>query len=292
MIMVDENYERSSSSVEDEAMPTISHNPSLISPLPSTDKTLHSPRGESTALPSPSRHSSYKPLDSIKPKTESSSPSQTKFPPLMVSIELSRLDFDHPEISPLRRRIQRTHPWLLADRKERASTSKYEPASDCELDSRTKGSDCEKKPVVKNEKEHKQKSKKRKRRNSASSTVSSHSTISSMSHTSSSVKEHHSKDPSKDNPKSKRRKHESKQQQQRSQAENLSLTNAPPTNHEREGGVKNNCNNASGSCASSSSSMQAVLQSPERHYTKSLPQREYHSYFETRDEPSEYEERY
>lgn len=257
MIIVDGHYERSSSSVEDEVVPTISANPSLLSPLSNNEVKKKDPELPSSPV--------YNDLVKFQ-KTET-----TEKIPIMVKIDLNRLDIS--SIPALQKRIEATRPWLL-DHK----IKKEERLADCEMsDSKksVKESDNEtKRPSSKAEQDHidwKHKIKKRKRRNSSSS-ISSMSTVSNMSHHSR-KKEHHSKK-EKDNPKSKRRRDDA--DASRSHADNLSLLNAPPTNHEREAGRS----------GASVAYPDAVLSN-----CHTQPSREYHSYFEPPEEPSEYEER-
>lgn len=259
MIIVDENYERSSSSVEDEAMPTISTNPTLLSPISNNEVKRKSPHP-------PSRPSSPVYNEEKKcTKTEPINDNNSERKPIPVKIDLNRLDLF--AIPALRKR-------LLQSKQEGTDKTKKENI-DCETNIKTKSmkdSDNEtKRPLpLKSEQDHsdrKHKVKKRKRRNSSSS-ISSLSTVSNLSHNSH-KKEHHVKK-DKDNPKSKRRREEA-EVVARSQTDNLNLINAPPTNHERE--------------ASKSQFSDTISNS------HTQPSREYHSYFEPPEEPSEYEER-
>lgn len=273
MIIVDENYERSSSSVEDEAMPTISTNPILLSPISNNEV-----KRKSSELPSHSSSPVYN--DPMKcTKTEIPiNDNNTEKMSLMVKIDLNRLDLF--AIPALRKHIEKTR-WLMEPKRENTDKIKKENTEkigDCgETDFKAKSvkdSDNEtKKPLPpKLEQDHserKHKLKKRKRRNSSSS-ISSHSTVSNLSH--SSHKKEHQIKKDKDNPKSKRRR-EDTEVVPRSQIDNLNLINAPPTNHERE----------------ASKTVQYAEGSLTSNHTQ--PSREYHSYFEPPEEPSEYEER-
>lgn len=272
MIIVDENYERSSSSVEDEAMPTISTNPTLLSPISNNEV-----KRKSSELPShPSSPVYSDPMKCTKTEIPINDNNFEK-KSLLVKIDLNRLNLF--TIPVLRKYIEDTRPWELEPKKESLDKTKkenIEKTGDCETDFKvksTKDSDNETKRTLplKFEQEHsdrKHKLKKRKRRNSSSS-VSSHSTVSNLSHNS--HKKEHQIKKDKDNPKSKRRREDT--EVIRSQIDNLNLINAPPTNHERE-------------ASKTVQYSEAVL--PSSH---TQPSREYHSYFEPTEEPSEYEER-
>lgn len=270
---MDENYERSSSSIEDEAMPTISTNPTLYPPV-SNNEVKRKSSELPTHLSSPVYNDPIKCTKTEIPINDNNFEKKS----LLVKIDLNRLDLF--AIAALRKHIEVTRPWALEQKNETSDKIKkenIEKTGACETDFKLKSmkdSDNETKRTLplKFEPDHsdrKHKLKKRKRRNSSSS-VSSHSTVSNMSHIS--HKKEHQIKKDKDNPKSKRRR-EDTEVVVRSQIDNLNLINAPPTNHERE-------------AIKTVQYSETVL--PSSH---TQPSREYHSYFEPPEEPSEYEER-
>ncbi|KAF5294891.1 hypothetical protein FQR65_LT10689 [Abscondita terminalis] len=289
VIIMDGDYERSSSSVEDEAMPTVS-NPTLLSPIPNHETKNVSSVTEvkiaKTELPVSSENSNL--------KYERNS--------VLVKIDLNRIDFGRlrhiPKLnkklseelrqradlsdtrqsldgnkvktenycSPLTNSEVKCSPCIDSVNKNKIDRTSLINESDSDLGIRRrawkKESDCQTKPNS---------NLKRKRLNSSSS-LSSMSTASSISHSSSRRKEHRKE---KGSHKSKRRKDEI-ETSQRSHVDSDNLTDVPPTNHERKGPrtpppvpspAERNCSNWS------------------------QPIREYHSYFERVDEPSEDEER-
>lgn len=287
-MMVDESYERSSSSVEDETMPTISSNPALLSPLSTVEK-----RSPLIAARVNSPYNMYN--ESIKTeKTDLSINTDhnhaTNEKSVMVRIDLNRLK----DIPALRRYLDpKRATWRSENVLKYNDKSRLLYENEVESNSRLmavekmKESDSETKKVNKIDQNTDRKHKKRKRRNSSSS-VSSHSTISSMSHSSSKKNKENfvNNTKTKENRKAKRRKGDGTTAaavssdliipNNRSHTDNLTLTNAPATNHEREG-----LGGGSGSRLS-----------PERTFPiRTSGHREYHSYFEAPEEPSEYEER-
>ncbi|XP_076273793.1 AF4/FMR2 family member lilliputian isoform X1 [Rhynchophorus ferrugineus] len=213
VIIVDGDSERTSSSVEDEAIPAIS-NTNLLSPIAAND-----------VKPAVEHTSKVKVSSPNAIKTENVAPARC----MPVSIDLNRFNIN--EIPKLKQHLQATKPWLLEQRGgvkgsklkgEQPSEADAEdkPPLDSSLESRRSTTDDSKRM------------KKRKRKNSGSS-VSSMSTVSSnISHASKKDKDKES-----NKHKSKRRKEEqdlSKVPQIRTQTESLTSINTPPTNHERD----------------------------------------------------------
>lgn len=203
IIMDGGDYERSSSPVEDETMPTnrTSATVPLLSPLPCDSRSA----------------ANISSVDTSRVKTEpmdSAECNSFRYPSLMVRIELNRI-VSIPPPAPKGRKLADYRP--VFDFASVASRVKKEPADTTNApDTLQKQSDCEDRRTcndsdsefprkhVKDEPLVDTKSKKRKRQNSCSS-ISSISTISSMSH--SSRKKDHSKERS--HHKSKRRKGDS-----------------------------------------------------------------------------------
>lgn len=267
VIIVDGDYERSSSSVEDEAMPTAA--PSVVEQVPIKEVA------ETSLIPTSRPVSPDEPTEpSTLIKTDISIIDNKDKSEMWVKIDLHRLNLNHIPI--LRKHIEDVKPWLIECKPD--VSKKEEKHSDCEETKAkppVKDNSESKKPLLDDPPDHKHKSKKRKRRNSSSSR-SSHSTVSSsLSHSSKKLDYHKKeKNKEKEHVKHKRRKEEN-EHVQRSHIENLNLINAPPTNHEREATripVVSNCD-------------------PSPSTSRSLSSREYHSYFDVADEPSEYEER-
>lgn len=215
VIIVDGDYERSSSSVEDETMPSIV-NPTLLSPLPSQEVV------EKCA---PTRLD-FQAVDQAE---------QFK---LMVRIDLSRLSF----IPTKRRSEEMRSRTELSDTRQRKDSETFKIKSEPEEVSDSVRTNDESDRVTASEKKqlkwdvskkedsvkekHKMKGHKRKRHHSSSSVSSLSSALTHESRRS--RKEHHK---SKDSHKSKRRKAESENQMLPVKSE---VSDAPPTNHERE----------------------------------------------------------
>lgn len=292
VIIVDGDYERSSSSVEDESMPMISSNPTLLSPIPTNDI-----KHKNTDPIEPSISS---PVHNIKPitpsKTESIINGNNEITPenVWVRIPLNRVNI--PNIPVLKKQLETTRPWLLQPKVTSKVSFKVDESSIKEdkqnnhIDSKSKilkEARNELQKEAKNEitketrtdikkaqltdefhRDRKQKSRKRKRRNSSSS-ISSHSTISNISQSSKHPR-HLSKEV--EDSKFKRRKDDS---ESRSQMENLNLTTTPPTNHERE----------------ASRAQVGRTSDPTSPISKPRSSRQYRSYFEPPDEPPDLKKR-
>ncbi|KAF5270090.1 hypothetical protein FQA39_LY08502 [Lamprigera yunnana] len=290
VIIMDGDYERSSSSVEEETMPTVS-NPTFISPLLNHENK--------TTISHPCSVTEIKPVKTELPVSENSKFERKS---VLVRIDLNLIDLSRLRHIP---KLNKRQSEELRQRAELADTRqsvevnkvktetynspittsevKHSPFIDSVNKSKTdrtsliNESDSDlgiRRPVWKKEVDQTQLLKvntlKRKRLNSCSS-LSSLSTASSISH--SSRRKEHRKE--KGNHKSKRRKDEM-ESTQRSHVDNDNLTDVPPTNHERKG-----------------PRTPPPMPSPaERNCSNWLqPIREYHSYFERVDEPSEDEER-
>lgn len=290
VILVDGYCERSSSSVEDESMPIVSSNPTLLSPLSTNETKIKSmdPVVEQVNLPI---HNS-KPI--TPSKTELSK--NVQIPEgIFVRIRLNKLNIN--AIPVLRKQIEKCRPWLLETKnllkpslraaelptkeekqsshvdskfkilkETRPDASKDNMAKDVKSDVRN---DLKKTPLTEeSHRDRKYKSKKRKRRNSSSS-ISSHSTISNLSQNGKHTK-HLTKDL--EDSKSKRKKDDC---ESRSQMENLNLTTTPPTNHEREANRAQTTRNSD----------------PISSTSKPRSMRQYRSYFEPPDEPTDLKKR-
>lgn len=299
VIIVDGDYERSSSSVEDETMPMISSNPTLLSPITTNEI-------KTTEVITPPLHNTkpVTPMKSEKVNTDKTLQS------LWIRIQLNKLNING--IPTLRKHLEATRPWLLEPKVSTKLSPKISPKLDETPAKKEKQStnstdgDCKPKETkeIKNEvpketrtdvtardvrgdiakdvkndtrktplfeeihRDRKHKSKKRKRRNSSSS-ISSHSTISNLSQNSRLAKLQTKEC---DNSKSKKVKNDT---ESRLLTENLNFTTTPPTNHERE------TNNIQSSKSSS-------LTSPS---SKPRSTRPYRSYFEPPDEPADLKKR-
>lgn len=305
VIIVDGDYERSSSSVEDESIPMISSNITLLSPITASEPKTENTEPEAILAP-PIVQQSTKP---VTPKTETAVDDNLNASPqsIWVRIQLSKLNVNC--IPALRKQFENTRPWLLEPKippklspriipKTEDYTMKDDDHHSSLIDSRSNVLKTPRGEVLKDNKsdqnkdakndhikearnevkkishpgdhhrDRKHKSKKRKRRNSSSS-ISSHSTISNLSQSSRHNK-HLPKEP--DDSKSKRRKDDS---ESRSQTENLNLTTTPPTNHEREASRTPFTKNSDHI-------------SPN---TKPRSNRQYRSYFEPPDEPPDLKKR-
>lgn len=273
VIIVDGDYERSSSSVEDETMPTTISNTSML-PISNNNET----RGSTHSL-------SYEPIKSVK--TESinsdsirSNNANNNDPSIMVRIDLSRLHFvPKPTKTNKKRSEEMRKLGEKSDTRQDFDTSipingsEIKPCDNFYETKRTSSSSViiesdsdvnNKKSKSKNNYEQSKINNKgpnkRKRQNSTSSlsslsTVSSNVSLNSRRH-------EHKKDKSH---KSKRRKED---KSQRNGEENF--VNVPPTNHDREGGPR------TPPCTTtlvnrSNNSVQVAT-------------REYHSYFERTDD--------
>lgn len=296
VIIVDGDYERSSSSVEDEAMPMISSNPILLSPI--TPNEIKTTEIVPEVIAHPLHKATTKPVTPSKTETVSTISTRQK---LWVRIQLNKLNLNC--IPALRKQIETSKPWLLEPKVLPKSSSKISSKSEGTLvakedkqSSNSTDGDCKPKTSkeikhdvpkeirsdisakdVKNDvrktpltdeihRDRKHKSKKRKRKNSSSS-ISSHSTTSNQAsrHTKHLAKEC-------EDTKSKKIKNDI---ESRFQTESLNLTTAPPTNHERE-------------TNSMQSSKHSTLTSPT---SKPRSSRQYRSYFEPPDEPADLKKR-
>lgn len=297
VIIVDGDYERSSSSVEDESMPMISSNPTLLSPIPTNEAKQKSVEPVIKPIVSPVHN--IKPITPSKTESVMTDNIDVTQNRIWVRIELTKLNIHC--IPALRKKFETSRPWLLGTKASPKVSPKLSPKIEesvikedkqsTQVDSSTKipketksevpkevrseftkevRSDVKKPPPTEEfHCDRKHKSKKRKRRNSSSS-ISSHSTISNLSQSGG----RHTKNVSKEveDSKSKRRKDDS---ESRSQTENLNLTTTPPTNHERE---------ASRTHVSKNSD-------PTSPTSKSRSSRQYRSYFEPPDEPPDLKKR-
>lgn len=290
VIIVDGDYERSSSSIEDETIPMISSNPTLLSPI-----TTNEPKSDNIeAEPKPPLiHQNIKPVTPSKTDSAISDNLDVTRQSIWVRIQLKKLNLNC--IPALRKQFE-TRPWLI----ESKTSPKFMPKTDeytikddkhsSYIDSKTNilkqtrsdeiketKSDNVKEPKNDGKKlshseeyhrDRKHKSKKRKRKNSSSS-ISSHSTISNLSQSSKHAK-HLTKDV--EDSKTKRRKDDP---ESRSQTDNLNLTTTPPTNHERE-------------------ASRLQLTKISEHISppaKPRSNRQYRSYFEPPDEPPDLKKR-
>ncbi|KAK4887756.1 hypothetical protein RN001_004027 [Aquatica leii] len=286
VIIMDGDYERSSSSVEDEAMPTVS-NPTLLSPISNHDvKTVTEAKPIKTELPVSSENSN------LKFERNNS---------VLVRIDLNRIDLSRLRHIPKLNKRQSEEVRQRADLSDTRQTDVNKVKTENYSSPLTTNSEVKCSPYIdsvnksktdrislinesdsdlgirrpwKKESDSQSQSKsnslKRKRLNSCSS-LSSISTASSISH--SSRRKEHRKE--KGSHKSKRRK-EDIESAQRSHVDSDNLTDVPPTNHERKG-----------------PRTPPPMPSPAERNCSNYPQpiREYHSYFERMDEPSEDEER-
>ncbi|XP_066257189.1 AF4/FMR2 family member lilli isoform X2 [Euwallacea similis] len=260
VIIVDGDYERTSSSVEDEAMPTIS-NPSLLSPIDQKRPRAESPSAKASKSSSinqktedVNRSSNSSRMAVLEVKEERVPPIHPAGVSLIVRIDISRLDLG--EIPGLRKHFERTRQWQHEDAKPKTEPIEKR-VSDCEVGSR-RGKERDSSGDSRNFDANgpKPKAKKRKRRNSNNSESSMMSTLSHSSATKGERnKEGHNQG------KIKRRKGEAtpsdEYQRPPSQTETLNSIHTPPTNHERDAGAP----------------------------------REYYSYFENLDQPEQNEER-
>lgn len=300
VIIADGDYERSSSSVEDDTIPIISSNPTLLSPITTCESKSENiePQAELT----PTVRQTIKPITPSKTDSTISDNIEGTLKSIWVRIQLSKLNIN--SIPALRKQVEATRPWLL----EPTTSPKFTPKTDeyniknedkhtnyndskSNIVKRARGEDHKetksdnikeiKNDVIKEprndgkksshpeeyHRDRKNKSKKRKRKNSSSS-ISSHSTISNLSQ--SSIAKHTNKDL--EDSKTKRRKDDP---ELRPQTENLNLTTTPPTNHERE------------ACRIPSTKSSDHI-SPN---TKPRSNRQYRSYFEPPDEPPDLKKR-
>nr|CAH7738119.1 unnamed protein product [Callosobruchus chinensis] len=292
VIIVDGNYERSSSSVEDEAVPTVV--PMPLSPL--------DPPKKKSLSPSPrSPHEVVLDMEDLKDvkeiKTEEDEESKEQIHNrlgIWVRIQLDRLDFSL--IPELRRRLEGKVKDENFECCDDNSSPKPKPSDSPPHQSHVSPSkpveDPSPAPLEAPRKQHK--SKKRKRRESGSSASSMSTVASSTSKKEGKeVKEEKARSgkKEKDNPKSKRRKETKdageaaegkigKAEETPEQRQIDRLTDAPATNHEREAsspGVSGLNGRISGQA--------------DPHPARPHSSREYHSYFEAAEAPSEYEER-
>lgn len=303
VIIVDGDYERSSSSVEDESIPMIT-NPTLLSPITTNEVKNKSAELVTNTVTMPV-HPNIKPVTPSKTEPPTTETLNTVMQSLWVRIQLNRLNLNC--IPALKKKIEVTRPWLLETKVTPKLSPKISAKPEETVKKEDKPSNVDCKPKIpkeiktevlketksevakelrgelvketKNElkktpltdelhRDRKHKSKKRKRRNSSSS-ISSHSTISNLSQSSK-----HNKHLIKEleDSKSKRRKEDS---ESRSQTENLNLTTTPPTNHERE-------TNKTQTSKSSTHTSPA---------SKPRSCRQYRSYFEPPDEPPDLKKR-
>lgn len=281
VIIVDGDYERSSSSVEDETMPMTSSNPTPLSPI--TTNEIKTTEIVPEVIPPLHNTKPVTPMNSEPVSTDKTTQS------LWIRIQLNKLNVNC--IPALRKQLEGTRPWLLESKVSPKLSPKISPNLDETVakkekhNTNTTVADCKPKATkeAKNDvpkdtrrtplfeemrRDRKQKTKKRKRRNSSSS-ISSHSTISNLSQNSR-ITKHHTKEC--DDSKSKKVKNDI---ESRLQTENLNFTTTPPTNHERE------TNNIQSSKSSS-------LTSPT---SKPRSSRPYRSYFEPPDEPADLKKR-
>ncbi|XP_050307924.1 AF4/FMR2 family member lilli isoform X2 [Anthonomus grandis grandis] len=307
VIIVDGDYERTSSSVEDETMPTIPSDYNRRSPVASDDKFRLQNRTPSLLEPYPTE-TSVKSLSNIQ-KPEGSSiikyndshvtlaNKEERVPPIHPVVDgplMVRIDFNFlnvNEIPILRKHLESTRHWYVQPL-NKENLPKTDPVvkslTYCELRETKVQHDNESSvdSIVKHE--HKI-AKKRKRRNSnnSESSVSTVSTMSNSSRNKRKEKEHHNKE--RHRYKSKRWKDEPSQittsqptlVQLRSQplSEPLHSINTPPTNHERQ---------ASPNSISYKSSPREPVPSPSVSVgMPQTPRREYYSYFENMEEIDE-----
>ncbi|CAH2010064.1 unnamed protein product, partial [Acanthoscelides obtectus] len=291
VIIVDGNYERSSSSVEDETDP--SRVPLPVSPL-------DPPKKKCFSLPPSSPCEVIQDTDDIKNvrdiKTENDTESkhmQTRLS-IWVRIQLDRLDISlMPDVRRrLEEKVKDENFECYGDNTLLKSRSSDSPPQQSHLSTSKPVDDPSPSPLEALSKQHK--SKKRKRRESASS-ASSLSTVASTTSKKEGkdAKEEKARNgkKEKDNTRLKRRKDSKeatdamegkveKAEEALEQRQIDRLTDAPATNHEREGsrtGVNGvNCR---------------VSGQVDPHLSRPNSSREYHSYFEAAELPSEYEER-
>ncbi|XP_060531645.1 AF4/FMR2 family member lilli isoform X2 [Cylas formicarius] len=267
VIIVDGDYERSSSSVEEEAMPVIS-NPTLLSPFSAGEVKV-----SSNQMPLCRPSSPGFVADPIKPvKTEHCLKSNIfkENSSVMVQIDWAKINLD--DIPVLRKHLERIRPSLLKSKEDQTKlkTEMPDAKSDCEVEPERAAAakDIDSKNSSHQDQRHRHK--RRKRRNSNSS-ISSMSTVSNISQNSRLDRQNKEKSPM-----VKKRKTENEYDERSQLVENLNSINTPPTNHERDK-VKSLSREPSPVASSSRSQLNVT--------------REYHSYFEHFDEPSEYDER-
>nr|CAI5848810.1 unnamed protein product [Callosobruchus analis] len=292
VIIVDGNYERSSSSVEDEGVPTVV--PMPVSPL-------DPPKKKSLSPPPRSPREAVRDMEDVKDvkeiKTEEDEESKEQLQNrlgIWVRIQLDRLDFSL--IPELRRRLEGKVKDENFECCDDNPSPKPKPSDSPPHQSHVSPSkpieDPSPAPLEAPRKQHK--SKKRKRRESGSSASSMSTVASSTSKKEAKeVKEEKARSgkKEKDNPKSKRRKETKdaaetaegkvgKAEETPEQRPIDRLTDAPATNHEREGSSPG-VSGLNGRIGGQTDPL------PARPHSS----REYHSYFEAAEAPSEYEER-